>query len=261
MILVTKPPVAPGALTAGVHATAANCLAYDGASQDYDSGVAKFGFTNTIYGNATVKAGLKAAQHNKCCYCEGRFDGHYAGDIEHFRPKGAMGTGGSKILPGYYWLAYSWLNLFYACADCNQYRKRAAFPIADEAQRVRNHHGDLAIEDPLILDPSGPRDPRDHIEFNSDVPTWKSPAGKETIGRLKLDRESLLLSRRQHFKLLDAYLNILKIAVRLQDRADPATIATIDDARRELKAAILPEAVFSAASSDHLAPHRALWDT
>lgn len=257
MILVTKPPVAPLALAPGTAATAAHILAYEGAPHDYDSGAAKFGFTKTIYGHATVKAALKAAQHDKCCYCEGRFDANYGGDVEHYRPKGAIGAGKSKILPGYYWLAFLWSNLFYACADCNQYRKRAAFPIADETQRVRNHHGDIALEDPLILNPSGPRDPREDIRFKGDVPIWKSPAGKETIGRIKLDREGLLLSRRQHFRLLDAYLTII---VQLQKSTDPAAIATVADTRQELKAAILPEAIFSAASSDYLAPHRALWD-
>ncbi len=257
MILVTKPLAAPHALATGVPATAAHLLDYDGVSQDYDSGAAKFAFSKTIYGHASVKAGLKAAQHDKCCYCEGRFDANYGGDVEHYRPKGAIGAGKSKILPGYYWLAYLWPNLFYACADCNQYRKRAAFPLADEAQRVRNHHGDIALEDPLILDPSGPRDPREHIKFNGDVPVWKSPAGKETIGRIKLDREGLLLSRRQHFRLLDAYLTIIE---RLQHSADPAAVTAVADARRELNAAISPEAVFSAASTDYLAPHRALWN-
>ena len=257
MILVTKPSVAPNALAAGVAATADNLLAYDGAPQDYESGVKKFNFAKTVYGHATIKAALKAAQHNKCCYCESRFDANYGGDVEHYRPKGAIGVGKSKVLPGYYWLAYIWQNLFYACADCNQYRKRAAFPIATERDRVRNHHGDIKIEDPLILDPSGPRDPHDHIKFNGDVPIWKSPAGKETIGRIKLDREGLLLSRRQHFKLLNAYVIIIE---RLQKSADAAAIAAVADARRGLKSAIQPEAIFSAASSDYLAPHRALWD-
>ncbi len=257
MILVTKPPVAPLALTPGVAATASHLLAYDGASQDYDSGVAKFTFNKTIYGHATVKSALKAAQHNKCCYCEGRFDANYGGDVEHYRPKGAIGAGRSKILPGYYWLAYLWSNLYYACADCNQYRKRAAFPIADDAQRVRNHHGDTALENPLILDPSGPRDPLEHIRFNGDVPIWRSPVGKATIDLIKLDREGLLFSRRQHFKLLDALLAIIRL-YGASARAD--RITAVADARRELKAAILSDAVFSAASCDYLAPHRALWD-
>ena len=257
MILVTKPPVAPTALAAGTATTAKDILAYDDAPKDYEGGVKSFNFAKTVYGHATVKAALKAAQHDKCCYCESRFDANYGGDVEHYRPKGAIGVGNSKILPGYYWLAYVWQNLFYACADCNQYRKRAAFPLATERDRVRNHHGNIKTEDPLILNPSGPRDPHDHIKFKGDVPIWKSSAGKETITRIKLDREGLLLSRRRHFKLLDACVTIV---VRLQGSANAAAIAAVADARRELKAATQPEAIFSAASSDYLAPHRALWD-
>lgn len=257
MILVTKPPTAPDALTPGIAASAAHCAAYDVAPQSYDAGVEKFAFNRAIYGHATVKEALKIAQHHKCCYCEAVFDANYRGDVEHYRPKGAIGAGRVKILPGYYWLGYAWANLFYACADCNQYRKRAAFPLADEARRSRNHHADVALEEPLILDPSGPRDPRRHIQFNDDVPCWSSPAGRETISRIKLDRESLSLSRRRHFRLLDALLTI----IRLNGASTGVDgIAAVADARARLKHAVSPEAEFSAASSDYLAPHRALWD-
>lgn len=257
MILVTKPQPAPNALAAGVALTAANLAAYDLASQDYISGALTFTFVKKVYGPESIKAALKAAQHRKCCYCESIFDANYAGDVEHFRPKGAVGSGRTKILPGYYWLAYSWSNLFYACADCNQYRKRAAFPLADAANRARSHHDDIALEDPLLLDPSGPRDPRQHIRFNADVPTWTSTAGRETVVRIKLDREGLTLSRRRHFRLLE----ILLLVIRLHGTSThPDKVAAVADARRDLKAAILPEALFSAASSDYLAPHSALWD-
>ena len=257
MILVTKPQAAPNALAPGGAATAAHRVAYDGAPQSYDTGTAKFAFSKTIYGHTTVKEALKTAQHHKCCYCEARFDANYSGDVEHYRPKGAIGAGRAKILPGYYWLAYAWPNLFYACADCNQYRKRAAFPLADEAQRARNHRADVSLEDPLILDPSGPRDPRQHIRFNGDVPTWMSPAGKETVSRIKLDREGLSLSRLRHFRLLDALLTIIRLG-NAGPQADK--IATVAEARADLKRAMSPNAEFSAASSDYLAPHRALWD-
>lgn len=257
MILVAKPQAPPNALAPGVAVMTAHLAAYDGAPQSYDGGTAKFTFVKAIYGHATVKQALKIAQHHKCCYCEARFDATYSGDVEHYRPKGAIGTGRSKIVPGYYWLAYAWPNLFYACADCNQYRKRASFPLADEAHRARNHHADVALEDPLILDPSGPRDPRQHIRFNGDVPTWTSPAGKETVARVKLDREGLVLSRRRYFRLLDTLLSIIRLHG-TSTRADK--VAAVAEARRDLKAAILPDAEFSAAASDYLALHRALWN-
>ena len=257
MILVTKPQAPPQALAPGIAATAIHAGAYDAAPQAHDTGTAKFTYNSKIYGHATVKAALKRVQHDKCCYCEARFDATYAGDVEHYRPKGAIGAGASKILPGYYWLAYAWPNLFYACADCNQYRKRAAFPLADEASRVRNHHGDVALEEPLILDPSGPRDPRDHIQFNDDIPRWSTPAGRETVKRIKLDREALALNRRRHFRLLDAYMMIIRLN---EAGVSPDEISAVADARAGLRRAVSAEAEFSAASIDYLEPHRALWD-
>lgn len=257
MILVTKPQAAPNALAPGATASAAHRTAYDVAPQSYDAGREKFAFNKAIYGHATVKEALKTAQHHKCCYCEARFDANYRGDVEHYRPKGAIGAGKARIHPGYYWLAYAWPNLFYACADCNQYRKRAAFPLADETRRARNHHANVALEAPLILDPSGPRDPRHHIRFNDDVPYWMGPAGRETISRIKLDREALSLSRRRHFRLLDALLTIIRLNG-ASTRAEKIT--AVAAARAALKDAMSPKAEFSAASSDYLAPHRALWD-
>lgn len=257
MILVAKAKKVPNALTRGIAASATDCDAYDGAPKAYDTGAMRFAFNRAIYGHASVKKALKEAQHHKCCYCEARFDGNYDGDVEHYRPKGAVEAGGVKILPGYYWLAYSWPNLFYACADCNQYSKRAAFPLANEADRARNHHANLAFENPLLLDPSGPRNPRQHIRFNDDVPTWTSPAGKETISRIKLDREGLSLSRLKHFRLLDALLTIVRL---IGTDTDVEKTLAATRARADLRLAMLPDAVFSAASSDYLASHRALWD-
>lgn len=256
MILIAK-AAAPDALAPGVATTVADCAAYDGAPESFRVGTVKFKFAKGIYGHPAVKEALKSAQHHKCCYCEARFDANYGGDVEHYRPKGAVGAGKTKIVPGYYWLAYVWSNLFYACADCNQYRKRAAFPLADEARRARSHHDDEALESPLILDPSGPRDPRLHIAFNGDVPIWTSSAGKETVRRIKLDREALGVSRRRHFRLLDALLTIIRLHGG-STRAD--RVAAVSAARRDLREATLPAAEFSAASSDYLEHYGGLWD-
>jgi uncharacterized protein (TIGR02646 family) len=162
MITVTKPPGGPASLAAGAEQTALNCDLYDVDPGPYRDGRVKFKFFSSIYGSANVKNALKMTQHHKCCYCEAEFEANYAGDVDHYRPKGGVGSGRKGIKPGYYWLAYSWDNLYYACADCNQYRKRAAFPLADESKRALDHHANVNDEDPLILDPGGARDPRDH---------------------------------------------------------------------------------------------------
>ena len=255
MILVNK-PVAPRSLDAGVAATATHCTDFDADPQGYQDGLKSFSFKSSIYGTARVKNTLKDAQNSKCCFCEARFDANYRGDVEHYRPKGAIGSGKTKIKPGYYWLAYTWNNLYYACADCNQYQKRAAFPLVDETNRALDHHDAIGNEDPLILDPGGPRDPRDHIRFIRDVPTWTTAAGRETIRRLKLDREALCRDRRKHFRLLQAMLDIIRLN---QFDERPEAIRCVRDARTSLVNYMKSESVYSAATQDFLAPCRQVW--
>lgn len=250
MIPVSKPSKPPAALAAGAALTQANCEAYDLESAAYRSGAKRFTFKKSVYGPESVKNALKRAQHHKCCFCEARFAANYAGDVEHYRPKGAVTSPGQKLWPGYYWLAYAWSNLFYACADCNQYRKRDQFPLADEGARARDHHADLAAETPLLLDPGGDRDPRQHIIFKADVPVGQTDAGRVTINLLKLDREELNLARRSHLATLDHLLTITKL---LEDDPRPDAVAAVRDARDILDRAQQPEAVYSAAAQDYLA--------
>jgi uncharacterized protein (TIGR02646 family) len=251
MILVVKPAGTPAALKRGTALTAADCLAFDAHPTDYTNGRRKFDFRKTVYGDGRVKTALKRAQHGKCCFCEAQFDANYKGDVEHFRPKGAArDSNGRRILPGYYWLAYCWPNLYYACADCNQYRKRDQFPLQVEANRALNHHDDIGREEPLLLDPGGPVDPRDHIRFKQDVPTWTSVLGETTVRTLKLDREPLNLRRRRHLNRLNTLQNVIRL---LASDPRPEAQVAVAEARAELAQAVLPQAEFAAVSQDFLA--------
>jgi uncharacterized protein (TIGR02646 family) len=242
-------PAAPAALAPGAQLTTADCAAFDLEPAAYRSGAKNFKFQKNVYGPTSVKNALKGAQHHKCCYCEARFDATHAGDVEHYRPKGAVSGAAGKVLPGYYWLAYAWSNLFYACAACNQYAKRSQFPLADEAKRAADHHHNLADEVPLILDPGGVEDPRAHIVFRGDVATWTSPQGKATVKALKLDRDGLNLARRSHPESLDRLLRTISA---LEQSADTEAVTLVAEARALLHAAALADAVFSAASQDFL---------
>src|SRR5689334_9016342 len=75
-----------------------------------------------VYAVKEVKDALIKIFHNKCAYCESKFLAVYPGDVEHFRPKGAVIQKEldkktykykNKILSenGYYWLAAKWENL------------------------------------------------------------------------------------------------------------------------------------------------------
>ena len=137
MIRVTK-PLRPDALRVGADCTRADCAAYDENAVAYSTGKIKFKFDDNVYGHRAVKTALREAQHRKCCYCEGQVEAFAPFDVEHYRPKGAVrqDENSQRQFPGYYWLAYSWENLYLCCPICQQERQEVPVP-AGGRQRTR----------------------------------------------------------------------------------------------------------------------------
>ena len=245
MIRVTRPAL-PDALRVGAARTEAHCAAYDDNAAAYSAGKIKFRFDDKVYGDEAVKTLLREAQHRKCCYCEGRFDECAPFDVEHYRPKGAVRQDqqSQRQFPGYYWLAYSWENLYLCCPICNRSGKKDLFPLADDAERARSHRDNIARESPLLLDPGGADDPREHIRFRQERAVGLTEAGRRTIDVLGLNRP----------ELCEARLGRLKQIRTLQLCADRTELAEIDlqDARDQLARAPLPSAIFSAMAADFL---------
>lgn len=255
MILITKPNVAPARLALGIPLKNASCLSFERNPQAYLQGIEKVRFNNAVFGHLSVKRALERAQHKKCCYCEGHFIGHAPGDIEHFRPKdGAQQAMGQKVsVPGYYWLAYEWSNLFFSCPDCNRVAKRRLFPLSNPTRRARSHLDDIQRERPLILNPAGPDDPRHHIRFHEEIPIGVSRRGKMTVKSVKLDREELSERRRAQL----AYLKRLRDLVRvLRDDPRPDAQALLRETRDVLTDAVRPQSLFSAMAQDYLAANQ-----
>jgi len=250
MIRYKKSKKVPSSLKRGVAATTVNCAAFDANPQVYRSGKKDFDISSKIYGTKVVKRHLKADQHDKCGFCESIFDANVAGDVEHFRPKGAVLTDAGRIYPGYYWLGYSWNNLSYACPDCNSYRKRDRFPLVREVARARDHNDNIVNERPLLLDPYGKADPRQHIEFRGEAPIGKSPEGKETIDILALDRTTLARERLVYLRDLSRLYESVQL---LKGDPRPEAVNYVARTRVRLKAAVKSSARFSAAAADHLA--------
>ena len=91
MIRIVKPDNVPKILTTkGAEQTQRDCTAYDNSPDDYRSGTKTFNSNNRIYGTKSVKNALLRAQNDKCCYCESKFLSTDYGDVEHYRPKGAV---------------------------------------------------------------------------------------------------------------------------------------------------------------------------
>jgi uncharacterized protein (TIGR02646 family) len=158
-----------------------------------------------IYNDAQVKAQLLSDQHRKCCYCESRPTSVSYGDVEHFRPKGGYQQvrGGPLHKPGYYWLAYAWDNLYFACHLCNQEFKRNYFPLRNPTKRARCHIDPLAQEQPLLIDPAT-EDPARYLTFRQDAiaPKRASRRGQACIEAFGLDRPELISRRIEHLKRL-----------------------------------------------------------
>lgn len=121
---------------------------------------------NEHYRHAQVKTALEKLFNGKCAYCETRL-ADSAWNVEHYRPKRRIRERPDH--PGYYWLTYTWTNLYPACVPCNQRRKDAPhwdsprgsaaqgkfdqFPIDDESMRAMSPADSLADELPYLLDP------------------------------------------------------------------------------------------------------------
>ena len=128
-----------------------------------------------------VRKRLWTYQQEKCCYCEQRRQMKYEGDVEHFRPKARVT--GDPAHPGYWWLAYSWRNLFFTCKVCNEKHKRNLFPLLD-GKRARAPSDRIALERPTLIDPSKD-DPElciDYVWVSGHVPVAK-PVGVDEAGR------------------------------------------------------------------------------
>lgn len=157
-----------------------------------------------VYAARDVKARLIADQHRKCAYCETRFLHSSPGDVEHYRPKAGYRQADGQAVqgPGYYWLAYEWTNLLFACEDCNRIRKRQLFPLTNDPQgRARTHHDDATLEAPLLLHPALDA-PETHLTFVEEAAKGTTATGVASIAAYGLNRTELLDDRRERLRCL-----------------------------------------------------------
>lgn len=246
MIRIHRPLQTPDVLiTAGTAERDKICRAFDASPSDYQSGRRKFTFDRRIYGHATVKDSLIAAQHKKCCFCEAKVGND--GDVEHFRPKSAVSQGKRTklIRPGYFWPAYDWDNLLLCCSTCNTRHKRSLFTLVDRENRALTHHDSVAGESPLFIDPSR-TDPELHIGFRREVPYARdgSASGRHTINALGLDREIMNERRRDRLGMLSALVDSLR-ALRLIDSPNEDVAEKVVVLQRLVRAALEDDAEFA----------------
>lgn len=254
MISVVRPVAVPARLsTHGVPHLARISALFDASPALYSRGPKTLPIDEDIYGHASVKNVLQQAQFDKCCYCEGRFRGLAAGDVEHFRPKAfsQQAQRSARLYPGYYWLAYNWNNLLFSCQTCNRSHKRNLFPLSNPSRRVQKRTHSTSREKPLLIDPSGPDDPRDHIRFYQEVPRGVTRRGQTTIELLKLDRSDLNDRRRELLVMLKRLADVVDVMASDQR---PEIVDLVADARQGLIDAQRPDAPFSSMACDLINP-------
>lgn len=235
----------------GVAKTDLHRTEYDKEPEKYRSGKKKLEVekNKNIYGSKCIREILEKSHYNKCCYCESRFSSTSFGRVEHFRPKNGVkqSVRDSIEYPGYYWLAYAWENLYYSCEICNN-KKGNLFPLDDNSKRARDHHDDIDLERPLLVDPGGAEDPRNHIGFYQEIPIGKSKQGRVTIEILCLDRRCLNEARKERLEVLKRFHDIVRLSPYFTDEPQLA-----QKAKDFLDSAVKACAEFSSMAQDLLA--------
>jgi len=156
-------------------------------------------------------------QHEKCAYCE-TLNPTSHDVVEHFRPKNGWRhqRGDALQSPEYFWLAYEWENLLFACDRCNDGgHKQNVFPLRNPTARATANAPDTRHEQPLLLNPYGGEDPEQHIEWNRDVPRSRngSEMGRASIETFGLAEDSLLLrQRRKHLERTEMMIALAEAA-------------------------------------------------
>lgn len=168
--------------------------------------------SDEIKGYREVAKDIWEFQCHKCCYCETRVPRGF-NDVEHFRPKAqADRRPGCTKTHGYWWLAFSWNNLLYACPGCNRSNKNSSFPLEVGSVSLVAEDKHSHNEIPLLLDPASKTiNPIEHIQFvyesinpRSSKHWWARPRnnsilGNKTIEVCGLNRDELRELRQDYY--------------------------------------------------------------
>jgi uncharacterized protein (TIGR02646 family) len=209
-----------------------------------------------------ARRSLWIAQHYKCAYCE-FIEQNDQNDVEHFRPKsGARRALGLPKEPGYWWLAWTWKNLLFACAACNRTHKGTWFPLDRGSKPLKPWEQPPGKERPLLVDPSL-EDPIDHLRFEpyrkEGKEHWRpnpragSLRGWKTIELLGLDRPGLLDLYKSHVdQRVRPKVSMLRTQMRSSD--DSRVTKVWREMTRELLDTRSPFTALSYDALDHLVP-------
>jgi hypothetical protein len=158
-----------------------------------------------ISGYRVVADHLWRAQHHKCAYCEKKIGLSFQ-DVEHYRPKTRADRGHQFPSHGYWWLAWHWANLLYACPACNRSAKGTKFPLKTGSVALAPEMLPPGAERPWLIDPGDSAwSPVTAIGYAEDqygqwVPEGLTPEGLMSIRILELDSDELVTLYTEHVR-------------------------------------------------------------
>ena len=160
----------------------------------------RFTFDRGVTSAPDVRQALDQLFNGKCAFCESALMPE-PGYLHHFRPRQeAVASDGSVSVPHYWWLAYTWENLYLLCAYCNN-SAGARFPVGGSGpgQRARpeSYGRALRTEDRLLIDPCVDDPSKDLSFLDSGHALGRSQRGTTTIEIFSLNREQLVEQRRR----------------------------------------------------------------
>ena len=120
---------------------------------------------HNTYAHDEVVETLEAMSHRKCFYCES--EGNLT--VDHYVDVAERGD-----------LAFTWENLYLACDGCQRKVPNRSIPVTD------------------CVDPCDPAtNPADHLKFEAEIISFRTPRGEETIKKYRLKRAQLDSERRR----------------------------------------------------------------
>ncbi|PEQ84658.1 hypothetical protein CN481_22070 [Bacillus sp. AFS006103] len=132
--------------------------------------------------------------NHKCAYCESNSYLKIP-EIDRFRPVNVIDKNEVNGFQ-YVWLAYEWTNLYPICKECNNY-KSGHFPVI--GQRIK-YGENFRNEEALLVDPCLDS-PEEHLFFSDDGKVYpKSKKGNYTVQILNLNRNSLIIERKNNYR-------------------------------------------------------------
>lgn len=217
-----------------------------------------------LYKDPRMKSVYKSREapfYGKCVYCESHIKVNYPGDIEHWRPKSRVTDEKGRVIkietedgtkiphPGYYWLAYEWRNLLFACKDCNspsttkdgrRIGKWDQFPVEDFRATTM---GEESQESPILINPVE-EDPSAHLEVDdTGIMIAKTTRGQKCIDIFGLnDRQSLVYERRECIENTKSRIQtmILKMLTASRQHDEEVAIREISEKVKEIESGAAP---------------------